>query len=95
MTNLANISALIYHNLNEFHQRAQSGIRVNWCGFYLNADLIQDQSQPPEGLRLGPFQGRVACTFIPQGKGVCGAAAMNKKALVCFISRIPSFKFEL
>jgi len=38
-----------------------------WVGFYLEAG---------EGeLVLGPFQGPVACTRIPKGKGVCGAAA--------------------
>ena len=26
-------------------------------------------------LVLGPFQGKVACTIIPIGKGVCGTAA--------------------
>ncbi|MEZ9593652.1 GAF domain-containing protein [Shewanella sp. 10N.261.52.F9] len=42
---------------------------LNWVGFYL---LKNDQ------LVLGPFQGKVACTRIPIGKGVCGTAvAMN------------------
>ncbi len=38
---------------------------INWAGFY----LMQDKE-----LLLGPFQGKVACTKIPEGKGVCGAA---------------------
>ena len=29
-------------------------------------------------LRLGPFQGKVACVRIPFGKGVCGTAAETK-----------------
>ena len=29
-------------------------------------------------LRLGPFQGKVACVRIPFGKGVCGTAAATK-----------------
>ena len=29
-------------------------------------------------LRLGPFQGKVACVRIPFGRGVCGAAAETK-----------------
>ncbi|MBE5802957.1 MAG: GAF domain-containing protein [Clostridiales bacterium] len=41
---------------------------VNWTGFYL---LKEDT------LYLGPFQGKVACTVIPVGKGVCGAAARS------------------
>lgn len=38
---------------------------LNWVGFYL---LKNDE------LVLGPFQGKVACSRIPVGKGVCGTA---------------------
>ena len=41
--------------------------RINWVGFYLTA--------APEQLKLGPFQGRVACVDIEFGRGVCGTAA--------------------
>ena len=34
-------------------------------------------SRTPE-LRLGPFQGKVACVRIPFGRGVCGTAAATK-----------------
>ena len=43
--------------------------RINWVGFY----LLQEDT-----LHLGPFQGKVACTRIPLGKGVCGTAAVEK-----------------
>lgn len=43
---------------------------INWAGFYL---LKEDT------LILGPFQGKVACTVIPMGKGVCGACAQQLK----------------
>lgn len=48
-------------------------VDINWAGFYLvkNNDLY-----------LGPFQGRIACTKIPYGKGVCGTALMNKETLI-------------
>lgn len=46
---------------------------VNWVGFY----FLQDQE-----LVLGPFQGKIACTTIPLGKGVCGTSAMNRKTLI-------------
>lgn len=36
-----------------------------WTGFY----IVKDSQ-----LVLGPFQGPVACTRIPYGKGVCGTA---------------------
>lgn len=35
------------------------------------------ESRTPE-LRLGPFQGKVACVRIPFGRGVCGTAAATK-----------------
>ncbi|MGZ4160421.1 MAG: GAF domain-containing protein [Bacteroidia bacterium] len=47
--------------------------RINWVGFYLmdgNYELV-----------LGPFQGLPACIRIPVGKGVCGAAAKDKKTV--------------
>lgn len=39
---------------------------INWVGFY----TVKDGK-----LVLGPFQGKVACTIIPMGRGVCGTAA--------------------
>ncbi|MDD2494596.1 MAG: GAF domain-containing protein [Tissierellia bacterium] len=43
---------------------------INWAGFYLykNNELV-----------LGPFHGKVACTRIKIGKGVCGSAAEQRK----------------
>lgn len=38
---------------------------INWAGFYIMDDGL---------LKLGPFQGKVACTRIQVGKGVCGTA---------------------
>ena len=44
-----------------------------WTGFY----LVRDKE-----LVLGPFQGPVACTRIPFGKGVCGTAWMRRETVV-------------
>lgn len=44
---------------------------INWIGFYFLHNNI---------LHLGPFQGKVACTHIPVGKGVCGTAVTEKKS---------------
>lgn len=44
-----------------------------WTGFYI---VRGDQ------LVLGPFQGPVACTRIPFGKGVCGTAWQKKETVV-------------
>lgn len=46
---------------------------VNWAGFYLFID---------NELVLGPFQGDVACTKIPLGKGVCGKSAKERKTII-------------
>lgn len=55
--------------------------RINWAGFYLLKD---------DCLYLGPFQGKVACTVIPMGKGVCGtAAAARQTQLVPDVHKFP------
>ena len=46
---------------------------INWAGFYL---VDNDR------LVLGPFQGDVACTIIPLGKGVCGTSALKKETII-------------
>lgn len=54
---------------------------INWCGFYLVKNNV---------LYLGPFQGDVACTIIPYGKGVCGTAFKEKKTIV--VDNVNDFK---
>ena len=44
-----------------------------WTGFYF---------VDGEQLVLGPFQGPLACTRIPYGKGVCGTAWAQAKTIV-------------
>lgn len=44
-----------------------------WTGFYI---VHSDE------LRLGPFQGSVACMHIPFGRGVCGTAWKEAKTIV-------------
>lgn len=52
-----------------------------WVGFY----LVEG-----EQLVLGPFQGPIACTRIFFGKGVCGAAwEQNKAVLVPDVAQFP------
>ena len=58
---LANASALLWESLDN----------LNWAGFYLT--MPNDDGAPE--LVLGPFQGKIACTHIPWGRGVCGTAA--------------------
>ena len=47
--------------------------RFFWVGFYLVRNGV---------LRLGPFQGSVACYEIPFGKGVCGTAWKEGKTII-------------
>lgn len=42
---------------------------INWVGFY----ILRDNE-----LVLGPFQGRLACTRISVGRGVCGTAVQMR-----------------
>jgi GAF domain-containing protein len=46
---------------------------LNWAGFYFlrGSELV-----------LGPFQGRPACVRIALGKGVCGTAAEERRAML-------------
>ena len=47
--------------------------KVSWVGFYLF-----DGNK----LYLGPFQGKVACTKIEIGKGVCGTSAEKRETVI-------------
>ncbi len=47
--------------------------KISWVGFYITKDNL---------LYLGPFQGKVACTKIQFGKGVCGTSAATKQTII-------------
>jgi len=47
--------------------------KVSWVGFYLFDG---------KKLYLGPFQGKVACTSIDIGKGVCGTSAAKRETMI-------------
>ena len=79
---LSNAAALLWDALDD----------INWVGFYLVDPGTVTCAEPDAGsgptpsaqnpsapeLRLGPFQGKVACVRIPFGRGVCGTAAAKK-----------------
>ena len=54
---------------------------INWVGFY----LVKENT-----LYLGPFQGDVACTIIPKGKGVCGSSLERKETII--VPNVNEFK---
>ena len=75
---LSNASACLFEAMDN----------INWAGFYLVDEPTRDQKTPE--LRLGPFQGKVACVRIPFGRGVCGtAAAEDKTQLVSDVHAFP------
>lgn len=72
---LSNAAALLWDALDD----------INWAGFYLVDPATVTGEEPSVGaapstneLRLGPFQGKVACVRIPFGRGVCGTAAATR-----------------
>ncbi|MGE5352366.1 MAG: GAF domain-containing protein [Acidobacteriota bacterium] len=47
--------------------------KISWVGFYLKKG---------DFLYLGPFQGKIACTQIKIGQGVCGTSAEKKETVI-------------
>ena len=61
-----------YTNLSQFSALIMQSLeQLNWSGFYL---VTADNN-----LKLGPFQGLVACMDIAMGEGVCGTAAKTRQ----------------
>ena len=52
-------------------------LKTNFALFWVGIYWVLDDE-----LRLGPFQGMVACTKIKRGKGACGMAADEAKTVV-------------
>lgn len=66
IANLANLTSALKYSFDDFL----------WVGFYLRDNIKKDE------IVLGPFQGRVACTRIAIGKGVCGTSAQRKETII-------------
>ncbi len=74
LRSLLNKDENILSNLSNFTAALkQTFEKISWVGFYL---------YDGKKLYLGPFQGKVACTVIEIGKGVCGTAAERKETLI-------------
>lgn len=72
--NLLNKNENLISNLANFTAAIkQTFSKVSWVGFYL---------YDGEKLYLGPFQGKVACTEIKIGSGVCGASAQKQETII-------------
>jgi L-methionine (R)-S-oxide reductase len=69
VANASQFSAFIYDTIAE----------LNWAGFYFARPA---KNGGGEELLVGPFQGKVACARIPFGRGVCGAAASERRTML-------------
>ena len=71
---LINPDEPIISNLSNFTAALKDAFdKISWIGFYLNKG---------NKLYLGPFQGKVACTIIEFGKGVCGTALQKRETII-------------
>lgn len=76
-------SVPLVSNLSNISRLFEESFRDSlWCGFYLS-------DKKRKTLYLGPFQGPLACTVIPFGRGVCGTAALNKST--CLVPNVHEF----
>ena len=72
--NLLSRNDNLISNLSNFTAAIkQTFDKISWAGFYLFEGTK---------LYLGPFQGKIACTSIELGKGVCGNAAKEHKTII-------------
>lgn len=66
IANISNITSVLKYSFEN----------ILWVGFYFLDKENQNE------LILGPFQGRVACTRIAIGKGVCGTSAEKMETII-------------
>jgi len=76
---LAQVKSLVEDECDEISVMANVVAAIHqsmgffWTGFY----IVKGNE-----LRLGPFQGSVACMHIPYGRGVCGTAWQRAQTIV-------------
>jgi L-methionine (R)-S-oxide reductase len=66
IANLANVVSVLKYTFDYYL----------WVGFYFVDDKNKNE------LILGPFQGKIACTRLKIGKGVCGTSAEKKETIL-------------
>ena len=76
IANMANVAAILHEAFGFW-----------WTGFYRvitpSDSPIRGEGKDERGvLVLGPFQGPLACTRIPFGKGVCGTAWAKNETII-------------
>ncbi|MBR1878055.1 MAG: GAF domain-containing protein [Paludibacteraceae bacterium] len=75
IANMANVAAVLHEAFGFW-----------WTGFY----LVKPSAVSSHELVLGPFQGPIACTRIPLGKGVCGTAWERGETVI--VGNVHEFK---
>ena len=58
------------------------GLQVTGKGLQVTGEGLQVTGKGLQELVLGPFQGPMACTRIPYGKGVCGTAWQRGETVI-------------
>lgn len=72
IANMANVAAVLHEAFGFW-----------WTGFYrVTGKGLQVTGKGLQELVLGPFQGPMACTRIPYGKGVCGTAWQRGETVI-------------
>lgn len=66
IANLANVVSVLKHSFDHYL----------WAGFY----FIDNENDTE--LVIGPYQGKVACTRLKAGKGVCWASVQKKETIL-------------
>ena len=79
IANMANVSAVLHEAFGfwwtGFYRVTGEGLQVTGKGLQVTGKGLQE-------LVLGPFQGPMACTRIPYGKGVCGTAWQRGETVI-------------
>ena len=70
VANMANVAAVLHEAFGFW-----------WTGFY-RVQSSHAWTDDRKELVLGPFQGPIACTRIPYGKGVCGTAWQRGETVI-------------
>lgn len=77
MRHLTDSKADVIANLSNCIAALHETMGFLWTGVY-----YVKENEGKEELMLGPFQGPVACTRIGYGKGVCGAAWLQREPIL-------------
>ena len=86
IANMANVAAVLHEAFGfwwtGFYRVTGEGLQVTGEGLQVTGKGLQVTGKGLQELVLGPFQGPMACTRIPYGKGVCGTAWQRGETVI-------------